>query len=268
VFFGRADFLRWQFASLKRHVRGSWKLVVFDNARLYGRRSESDAVRAICTELGVEWREVRREPALEAAAGHEIFHRRFWSRRLLANPSWSHAYALAWAWRSLANDGSLGGFVGLLDSDVFLARDLDPVRVLAEHELAFVVQHAPEHAYVWPGLALFAGARLPRLREMEWWLTGADARFRDVGAHSEVFLRDHPGARVLPLRPRRLEEAATDIAHAPELLMGPESDEPWAYHFRCGSGWDKASVEISRRKSALILERVAWRDEVAGHPLF
>jgi hypothetical protein len=267
VCFARPELLRWQHASLAHHVRGPWRLIVYDNARILRHTRTSERLRALCSELGVECREVRREAALEATAGQRVFRRRlFRPWHLWANPSLSHAFALTWAWRELAARGELAGTVGVLDSDMFLARDLDPGEWLPGHELAFVPQHAPERTYVWPGFALFAAERLPRLRELEWWLDGPGGSVFDAGARSHRFLRAHPAARTRWLRPRRFAEAPESLRAAPEEILGPEGDEPLALHFRCGSGWDRASREEIFVKQELVLRRAAWRERVTPLP--
>ncbi len=268
AFLQRPEFVRWQYAALKRHVRGPWKLIVYHNLRLDGQKADSGGLLALGAELGFECREVRLDRRLEANAGRKIYRRRLFSRRLKGHSAWANAYVVSWIWRDLSERGELAGPVCLQDADVFFARDFEPAAFLAQHDLAYIPQYAPDHTYIWPGFAWFAGWRIPQLGELEWWLQGAGGRMFDSGAKSHFFLKRHPELRTILLRPRRLAEAAGDIIDAPEQFMGPESDEPLAYHFRCGSGWDRASIEICRRKSALILERVAWRDEVADHPIF
>lgn len=264
VFFARPALLRWQHASLVRHLKRPFRLIVVDNALISGRRSDSVRARGICAELGAEVLTVERDASLESRAGAPVFRRFPLWRTQVIDASASHAYALTFAWRQLARSGLLNTDMCILDSDAFLAEDVDPAGLLSTHELAFVPQTLGQGEYMWPGCVWLAGEHMVELDGIEWWPNTGRGVSGDTGACTAHFLAMHPELRVLHLRTKRLSDAPTDLERAPEEIFIGGGDQTLAIHFRAGSGWDHASRVVNERKARLVLERVAWRRDVTA----
>jgi len=193
--------LQTQIERLRRHLADDYRLTVFDNSPTATGRHR---IRDLCRGEHVSYVGLPRNPH----SGRD--------------PSASHGLALNWAYaRYLRPEGA--PYIGVLDPDVFPARDTSVVSHLEHQPFYGARQDRGDRWYLWPGLAFFRQADCPRLDFRPW--AGLDTG----GRNWKVLFRHHGDA------PVTLPEVSYLGPH-PQPGTSPEQIGDWI-HTANSSGW-------------------------------
>lgn len=182
----RPDFIELQLESFKTFFKGHWEFIVLNNATKSSIRNE---ISAQCKRFGVAEIKVRSDWKLGTRGGEIAF--RPWG---YANPNLACSYGLNWFWHHIRPQLQ-SEFLMLIDSDMFLSRELDVNQLLFGFDLAFVPQYRGELLevyYPWNGL-VFARLDAEALETLDWHPGSVGGFACDVGGQSHHWLERHKG---------------------------------------------------------------------------
>lgn len=131
VAFKRADLIEAQADLLRRFYDDSYTHVVVDNSP---DGSWRDEIREVCKEAGSYYVPLPRNPAKKA--------------------SYSHGFALNWAYRNIIREASVQYF-GFLDHDIFPFRPVSYQEIVQLQGSIGHFQRSREYFFYWPGLVFF-----------------------------------------------------------------------------------------------------------------
>lgn len=235
----RPDFIPLQNRSFKRHVKGDFEFVVFNNA-VFDRGREYDEINQVCKNESIRVFDVQMDAEIcDHAAKLEtnIGHQGAFTDGRYTNANVACAYPLCWAWRrimSKANEPVL-----LLHSDVFLVGDLNPTEVLRETDMVFIPQARPNGVrYAWEAFVLIG--QIPEPETMDWWCGSVNGQLVDVGGQTHHYFAAHPELRIKHIR-EKYQDYEGSIFHI--------DDKPVALHYFRGSNWNNKSKEYHRAKT-------------------
>lgn len=204
----RPDFLPLQQASLQKHVRDEYELVVINNA--IESKSRRIEIEQLCRKLGLRSLEVKRNRGLETIGGQKTFT---WFGQY-ANPNVACSYPIKWAWSEMCSSNQDKIFV-LIDSDMFLSQPLSFNEMLENYDAAFITHYRgplngrrqAEVTYIWNGICAFVPERIPALASINWDCGVAkqghiNGHAVDVGGYAHYWLQENK------LRVRHVSEYA------------------------------------------------------------
>lgn len=126
IFDRNEDFIKLQYESIIRHVKGEYEYIVFDNAR---KREQSNKIRKICDELGIRCIRIK------------VMY--LWS-----NPSKIAGRALNASYKYLKE---MNEPFFKIDSDMFFISDINLDEILKEKDLVYIPTYSPQKT-MWSGV--------------------------------------------------------------------------------------------------------------------
>jgi hypothetical protein len=259
----RVEFLKWQRATLRRHLEEPFRLIACDNANA---RLASLRLQLLCWWLGLQ--------CLRIPGQHH------------ENANVAASYPLDYLTQEHVAREREADFSVFMDSDMFLVRRFSFARLAGEHAIAGVRQTRGALRYLWNGLVVFNHRLLTDAHQICWACSGSsaspyhpaqhyrDGRLRgeyvDVGGPTHLFLDAHPALPVRWIDMDRVthgspglqqipEEARADYAQfAVEELASDFLAEGAFFHYRAGSNWNRmapAQVAAKTRVLRAVLTR-------------
>ncbi|MEW6688186.1 MAG: hypothetical protein AB1452_03735 [Pseudomonadota bacterium] len=259
----RVEFLKWQHATLRRHLEEPYRLIACDNATA---RLDSLRLRLLCWRLGSRYLAI-------PGQHHE-------------NANIAASYPLDYLTQEHVAREREADFSVFMDSDMFLVRRFSFRRFAGEYAIAGVRQTRGALRYLWNGLVVFNHRLLADAHRICWACSGSSAspyhpsqhyrdgrlcgEYVDVGGPTHLFLDEHPAlpvrwidmdrvTRGSPGMERIPEQARADYAQfAVEELASDFLADGAFFHYRAGSNWNRMNADQTAAKTR-VLEAVLAR---------
>lgn len=249
--YNKPEFISWQARTFEKFLRDDYEFIVFNdtpNEELFNETEE------ICSSLNLQTVIVPQEIHL----GRE-------------NPSEACADTIQYMMNTVGFD--YPGIVMLIDSDMFLIRDLNVEELLNNHDIAALAQvkdgkNGPV-TYMLPNLIIFNMLTCPDRQTLNFDLGFIDEVNTDTAGFTHYYLKDHPELKWLKTN---IHYQLTDK----DLKLNPELIDTYArfpilwdiminkrfdyefyidcafLHFRAGSNWNKMEEGKLSAKSQLL----------------
>src|SRR5579871_2442617 len=140
VAYNKPEFIELQFYALCRFMQGDWNFIVFSDAQVDGDNNDHK-IKKICRKLRIQ--HIRVPPYIQK----------------IQAPSPRAGNALDWALKNYAYN--YDGLTLVLDSDIFLIREFNPITFMEGYDIAGVIQTISHGGYwiryIWMALMVING---------------------------------------------------------------------------------------------------------------
>lgn len=270
--YNRPDFIEIQHNTLKKFMLDEYEFVVFNDAYDQNIRTQINQMCAKHTLTCIEIpQEIHDRPYLKREVHDERNH-----------PSVRSANVLQYSLDILGFD--YPGIVMVLDSDMFLIRELSPTAYLANYDIAAVPQMRKDDNqtidYIWIGLLFLNMNTLSNKQTLSFNCGWVDGVLTDTGGYTYYYFKQNPTVRVKDINTAYLKdfwcsECMQDsylkkCTHA-HIMQSQNLSEPLLYvahhdkdsimetyathsflHYRAGSNWNNQTLEYHQKKTGLL----------------
>lgn len=232
------EFLYKQYETIKKFTRDEdWEFIVFNNTPItaFDRRRE---IKKICKELGIKCLDVR-------------------FRSLASGASYITGWGIQWAYHRFFR-WQKDTIQVIFDSDMFLVKDFNFSEYLGDNQIAAIHQRRGEVDYLWNGIIIMRGAKLPDKNSLDFRLGTVEGERTDTGGKTYYWLKKNPSLKLkYILHSNHFDIAKTDflpenIKEAYESEYDFQIIENSILHYRAGSNWNKKSVEYMENKKGYL----------------
>lgn len=254
--YSRADFIEWQYKTLKKFVIGPYRFLVFNDATDEEKKKD---ITNKCLKLGVECisvpQIVHSLPILPRRAGED-----------LNSPAIRNANVIQLFLNSvgLIYDGP----VLLLDSDMFLIREFDYEKILKSGDCFFLSQAYANSKgeffeYFWQGLVLMNMPKLTNKQSISFNPCFINEAPLDCGGATYYYLINNPEVKFVNFGMIRVDDILKNnfyegFTEDERCLLIPDLRD-LEFHFDCmflhyhaGSNWDFKTEEFHKFKTEKI----------------
>lgn len=226
------EFLYKQYETIKKFVKDNdWEFIVFNNTPITACKRRK-AVKKACKDLGVKCKDVRFRSFVSGAAQicawgiHWAYHRFFrWEKDTI------HV---------------------IFDSDMFFVSDFNFNEYLGDNDICAIHQHRGEIQYLWNGIVIMKGGKLPDKNHFDFRLGNIDGERTDVGGKLYYWLKRNPDLKVKHIKHSWHSNIAETLPKSIRSDYKPEYNfqliEQSVLHYRAGSNWDKKSQNFVEDK--------------------
>lgn len=240
LYSNRPDFIKLQKECFKKHLKDPYKWVIINNrGYLYDKTQE---IEEECIAQGIEFLTIEHEIEIEVS-------------QLVAN-------SLNFLWKGKASKES--GIVVIMDSDLFLNKDISFVELLGDNDMFFCPQYTDGHIWPWPGFMGFNMSKI-KAEDVSFELLKINDVYADVGSglnkyiekyqpwiklveRQEIIDQDWP----VPDTNQTLYEWGFPKPYSVDFL-------PFAFHYKTGSNYAKhCTSEYNEAKTKALLKVLTW----------
>jgi hypothetical protein len=251
----RTDFIELQYKTLKKFLKDPYEFIVFNDAPSANIEQE---INRVCKRLGIRCiripQEIHARPYLkrESLAEYNSFNVRC-------------ANVVQYSLDVLGFD--YPGMVVILDSDMFLIRELSIKEYMKNYDLAGCWQSRSRGdvtvSYLWNGLVFFNMPSLPKNREINFNCGSVDGVGTDVGGYLYYYFKKYSQLKIASLPPSHIEFLPKTLTEIQKRFTSKETDflmqrpsnieffcDDHFLHYRGGQNWDHQSPEYHQKKMA------------------
>ena len=246
----RPDFISLQMQSFQ-HIKEDFSFTVFNNASFDINRENYEKINLTCQQNNVRVEDVLKDDCVEYCQRQEASCPIFLPDGEYHNPNVACAYPLVWAWRNIISRQQ--DPILILDSDMFVLKDMRFSDWLSYNQLAYLPQGRPEVLeYMWNALVLANTHMLPECRNINWYCGTVNGTPVDVGGQTYHYLQAHPELKVykIPFQHYWADDK-TNFNPSDYELMGPDKS---VLHYRSGSNWNGRPNEYHTAKTIWLKE--------------
>jgi hypothetical protein len=245
--YNRPDFIETQNACLQKFVKDDYRFVVFNDATDPQLEEE---INRTCAKLNIQC--IKIPQALHKGS---------------TSPSERNGNVVDYSLRVLGYHHK--GILVLLDSDIFIVKDLSFNDLLKDKEIFALMQQRESMEYFWIGLVAMKMNHLPEIYTISFRTANIDSVQLDAGGASHYYLRSHRN-RINVIVSNCFYTMTPDPrmkTYFPEsevalLMQIPNSElyhDGHFFHYRGATNWDGRTSEFHRRKTELVSEFINLR---------
>jgi hypothetical protein len=186
----RPDLINLQYNSIKKHLKDDFDFIIFNNEKPGSEGGfEKDRISQItaeCKKLRITCIPVEFDLDLQVLNNEIMFH-----NNQYVNGTTACAYSLSWAWKHIISKDP--GISVVLDSDMFLCRDVSFIKMMEGYNFA----HCPSYRnnfsfmYPWNGIVIANTQNLPNASNMTWGNGIVNGTATDVGGELYYYRERH-----------------------------------------------------------------------------
>ena len=249
----RPDFIKIQYESIKKHIKGDFEFVVYDD-------SKDGLIKNQCDKVGVQCVKIQNDGGVPY------------------DPSMTVQFCLREMWQQLKHDT---GMLVYLDSDMFFTREIDVLSIMNGYDWAYVPQFRGSVEYPWTGLMFMNMDTLPNKDSICWDIATVDGQKLDVGGANAHYIRDNKikvlqldmwsvlgvnyysynGVDTIDVREQHLKLEKL-VEHFPKpawvdvfAVKGKPFGEAFVFHYKSGSNYKEfATNEYNRLKTEAMIK--------------
>ena len=247
--FNRPDFIEIQDKTFKKFLTDDYTFVVFNDAR---QEELSNQIIETCNRLNLPCiripQSIHDAPYLERWPGEDYNH-----------PSVRCSNVVQFSLDTVGFDHD--GIVMIVDSDMFLVKELSVQEFLDGFDIAGVPQSREHIRYIWIGLVFFNMQTLPDKKTINFNCGKIDDIGVNAGGQTYHYFKDHQEARV---------KLIDSQFYSPDFIVSEATDEKvkflfshnctnfefllknYFFHYRGGSNWDNKPKEYHENKTAVL----------------
>ena len=241
LYSNRPDFIKLQKECFRSHLKDEFRWIVANNNGYPF--DKSFAIEEECLEEGVECIRIDHFPQSKEVS------------RLVVD-------SLNFLWQNKIKDTK--GLVVIMDSDLFLTKDVSFAELLKDHDMFFCPNYTDGLIWPWPGLMGFDMDKVA-VEDVSFELLKINDKYADVGSNLNTYIQKHNPKINLISRHEILEQDYPVYDTGKTLyelgFPNPYSVDflPFAFHYKTGSNYAKhCSVEYNLAKTEALL-KVIWR---------
>lgn len=186
----RPDFIPIQYETFKKYIKDDFEFIVFNNEKpgSHGGYNplRKEEIFKVCEDYGIECIDVRLDDDLRILNNQEQFRNGAYT-----NGNTACSYPFTWAWKNyVVKDTNIAV---LIDSDMFLCKDVSFNEIMKDHNFAYVPSYRNDCTlkYTWNGLVFVKPQEIPNPEEMSWGCGYVNGTAVDVGGEVYYYLQKY-----------------------------------------------------------------------------
>lgn len=265
--FNRPDFIYLQYITFKKFLKNDYEFVVFNDAP---QEYMYKQINKTCERLGIKCIRIPQEI-------HERPYLKRWPDENYNHPCIRCANVVQYSLDMRGFDHE--DIVMIIDSDMFLIKELDIYNLMKEYDLIGLPQSRDNGiVYLWNGILFFNMKTLPNKNTINFNCGQVEGVGVDVGGHTHYYLKNNPDIRKKFINVQHLWRLACPTCQIDNLKCnhntrelitagynralikfiqsGPDNAELLMdntfFHYRAGGNWDNKSAKYHEQKTKLL----------------